>query len=105
VKLLVKFVKQERSHFNLVGSGHRKAYQTAELASNFPGVFRRRDQVRPASQDRARIVFDCRITDDPAMMSSTNSAHVYVLTEQFRRIVIRPFFQLWNTLGHQEPLN
>jgi hypothetical protein len=31
---------------------------------------------RPASQDRARIVFDCRMTDDPAMMSSTNPAHV-----------------------------
>src|SRR4029077_10754072 len=25
----------------------------------------------PASPDRARIVFDCRMTDDPAMMSST----------------------------------
>jgi hypothetical protein len=25
---------------------------------------------------RARIVFDCRIANDPAMMSSTNPAHV-----------------------------
>jgi len=24
---------------------------------------------RPASLDRARIVFDCRMADDPAMMS------------------------------------
>jgi hypothetical protein len=34
VKLLLKLVKQERSHLNLIGSGHRKAYQTEELASN-----------------------------------------------------------------------
>jgi hypothetical protein len=34
VNLLLKLVKQERSHLNLVGSGHRKAYRTAELASN-----------------------------------------------------------------------
>jgi hypothetical protein len=46
VKLLLKLVKQERSHLNLVGSGHRKAYRTAELASNFPGVFRSHDQTR-----------------------------------------------------------
>jgi hypothetical protein len=26
-------------------------------------------QLWPASQDRARIVFDCRMADDPAMMS------------------------------------
>jgi hypothetical protein len=25
---------------------------------------------------RARIVFDCRMANDPAMMSSTNPAHV-----------------------------
>jgi len=32
----------------------------------------RRFQIRrDASQDRPRIVFDCRMTDDPAMMSST----------------------------------
>jgi hypothetical protein len=37
VKLLLKLVKQERSHLNLVGSGHRKAYRTPELASNSPG--------------------------------------------------------------------
>jgi hypothetical protein len=29
---------------------------------------------RPASQDRAKIVFDCSMADDPAMMSSTNPA-------------------------------
>jgi hypothetical protein len=27
--------------------------------------------------NRARIVFDCRMTDDPAMISSKNAAHVY----------------------------
>jgi hypothetical protein len=31
----------------------------------------------PASPDRARIVFDCRTVNDPAMMSSTISAHVF----------------------------
>src|SRR4029077_20235941 len=33
----------------------------------------------PAPQDRARIVFDCRIVNDPAMIPSTNPAHVYAL--------------------------
>jgi hypothetical protein len=46
VKLLLKLIKQERPHLNLIGNGHDKAYGTAELASNFPGVFRSRDQAR-----------------------------------------------------------
>ena len=32
---------------------------------------------RPALQDRARIVFDCRMADDATSMSSTIPAHVY----------------------------
>ncbi len=36
VKLLLKLVKQERFYLDLVGSGHRKAYWRADLASNFP---------------------------------------------------------------------
>jgi len=32
----------------------------------------------PAAQDRARIVFDCRMANDPAMMSSTNPVLHYV---------------------------
>jgi hypothetical protein len=36
VKLLLKLVKEERFYFDLVDRGHREAYWTAELASNFP---------------------------------------------------------------------
>jgi hypothetical protein len=36
VKLLLKLVKEERFYFDLVDSGHREAYWTPELASNFP---------------------------------------------------------------------
>ncbi len=36
VKLLLKLVKQEGFYLDLVGSGHRKAYWRADLASNFP---------------------------------------------------------------------
>jgi hypothetical protein len=35
VKLFLKLVKQERFYLDLAGSDHRKAYWTAELASNF----------------------------------------------------------------------
>ena len=38
VKLFLKLAKQERFHLDLVGSDHRKAYWTAELASNFPVI-------------------------------------------------------------------
>jgi hypothetical protein len=38
VKFLLKLLKQERSYLDFVGSSHRKAYRTAELASNFPVV-------------------------------------------------------------------
>jgi hypothetical protein len=34
-----------------------------------------------ASQDRARIVFDCRMADDPAMMPSTNPALVLLIID------------------------
>jgi hypothetical protein len=33
----------------------------------------------PSSQDRARIVFDCRTVNDPAMMSSTIPPHVCLI--------------------------
>jgi hypothetical protein len=35
LKLFLKLVKQERFYLDLAGSDHRKAYWTAELASNF----------------------------------------------------------------------
>jgi hypothetical protein len=38
VKLFLKLVKQERFYLDLVGSNHRKAYWTAELASNLPVI-------------------------------------------------------------------
>jgi hypothetical protein len=34
-----------------------------------------RHEPPPASQDRARIIFDCRMANDPAMMSPMNPAH------------------------------
>jgi hypothetical protein len=37
---------------------------------------RTHNETLSASQDRARIVFDCRMIDDPAMMSSTNAVLV-----------------------------
>ena len=37
---------------------------------------------RAASQDGARIVFDCRMVDDPSMMPSTNSARAFAIASR-----------------------
>jgi len=47
----------------------RKDKRGVDLISNALPI------ARPASPDRARIVFDCRMTDDPAMMLSKIPTH------------------------------
>jgi hypothetical protein len=46
---------------------------------HFPLISETFAEALPTSPDRARIVSDCRMINDPAMMSSTISAHAYTI--------------------------
>jgi len=52
------------------GNGSREFYKRRQL------FLCSRNETLSVAPDRARIVFDCRMADDPAVMSSGNPGHV-----------------------------